>query len=85
MDEVCWVSPDEGEKTAHFMMTGSGIVHRFMDGRHDIYKPTDLFPQPSGNGWEEWTVQWDGPCDEATPVGFDAYLDVNKTYWHKHN
>jgi hypothetical protein len=84
-DEVCWVSPNQGEKTAHFMMTGSGIVHRFMDGRHDIYKPQEKFERPPGDGWIPWMAKEHEDCDTATPVSVGEYLKAGDTYWHKYN
>jgi hypothetical protein len=87
VDEVCWVSPNKGEKTAYFMMTGSGIVHRFMDGRHDIYKPKDKFKKPGGGGWTEWTAKSHDACagEKETDATHADYLEVGKVYWHKHN
>lgn len=87
MEFVCFMKTDgSAEQSAHFMMTGSGIVHRFkLDGQHDIYKPVSKFKKPSGDGWSHWVAKAHDPCEPATDASHEDYLPVGTEYWHWHN
>jgi hypothetical protein len=87
MELVCFIKPDgSGEHWSYFMMTSSGIVHRFkLDGRHDIYKPVSKFKEPGGGDWKLWTAKLHDPCNPATDGSHENYLPVGTQYWHRHN
>ena len=86
MEHVCWMSPRGEERHAHFMVTSSGIIHRFgFDGRHDIYKLAEDWKKPGKGEWELWTAKSHGECAEAGEAPAEKYLKPDKVYWHRHN